>query len=201
MSFLWEFSHMLVKVQPRKHNIFFPNFMPQPPTAFAGSERCFRRYETVIKQALQNYPNSVSFTPTLSVTTEVARCRDSISSYRKHGWVVDNSEVFSLLADPRTRLNVWTDGTLVFIGDKEYNSDIDPRSPNGFATSVDTDHRHVLLEPETKEHLAYLIVLIDDGVFPFSISIDLKWHETATILIGDRLNVACHPESDRLLIY
>jgi len=55
------------------------------------SEETFRRYEPLIKTAVDNAPNDTSFTipPDLAPTTFVARLRDTTLSVKKFGWKTD----------------------------------------------------------------------------------------------------------------
>lgn len=170
---------------------------------FHASERCFRRYEPVIRQALQSFPVAVKFKPQLAITTEVARCRDAITSYRRNTWPVPDEALFASLKDPRFRLNVWNvDSEHVLVGDKSsFETTFDVRSADGFSAAADVEYRHVVLEIESLTHLEYIIELIDSGVFPFSVSLSEHLLPDAQRLIGDRLNVGCHVENSRLIIF
>lgn len=55
---------------------------------FYQSEKCFRRYEYYICQAVQKFPDVFSFTPPgeRSPRTDAARCRDAITWWCKKRW-------------------------------------------------------------------------------------------------------------------
>lgn len=173
------------------------------------SENCFRRYEPIIREAIKAYPKAVSFKTDRSANTDAARCRDAIKSYRLYSWEVHDPHTFASLKDPRYTLNVWQADGKVIVGNKATSTlsksntsiTIDGDFDGGISTSEDIDNRHVIVDPKVSTYLDYIIQLIDEGVFLFSISLDVSWHDQAVEFIGERLNVSCHIENDRLIIY
>lgn len=82
------------------------------------SERAFRRFEAVIAEAINRYPEAVRITPeVMSCYTYTARLRDAILSYKRFNWPsVCNRNKFDEISES---LVVRQEGDVVVVGPKK----------------------------------------------------------------------------------
>lgn len=86
--------------------------------SFYESEKCFRRYENYIHQALLAYPEEIRFEPEVrSAATDSARCRDAITAWRQKQWA-SNLEV-TAYKEQLKHLTAWQYLGFVCIGHKD----------------------------------------------------------------------------------
>ena len=84
---------------------------------YYATENAFRLYEPIIIQAIASVPNAISFTSAAGArraTTDAARCRDALSSWRVRRWSSAIAPHAAIVATLRT----WTYKERVFIGQK-----------------------------------------------------------------------------------
>lgn len=130
------------------------------------SEETFRRYEPLIKTAVDNAPNDTSFTipPDLAPTTFVARLRDTTLSVKKFGWTT-NIDMEKLWSQAGTMVWSYDSATkLVWYRAKQ------PRGRPNQLTSTANAHAKALAKSAeqrwltyTKEEVHALCVLLTSG--------------------------------------
>lgn len=163
--------------------------------SFYQSERCFRRYEHIIQKALEDYPNTVRFkSPGRSPETDAARCRDAITSYKRHRWPV-SSTVFNNIDEQY--LKVWVDRAIVCVG-----GTVDPDKVQ-VITSEDSNGQIKAIPafPSTHEHVLALIDLINENVLATPILVSHTWNQTIQEHTKGMLNISVRVESDGVILF
>ena len=168
--------------------------------SFYRSEECFRRYEKVLAQALESYPNTVRFTSRRrQATTDAARCADAITSYTRTRWQTAYP-IFATFDDKP--LTAWTEGVgesaVVVVGPKSRDTIevIETTGPGtgkfGSIRAFPQDHNHVLA----------ILKLLNESVFVnLPIELPLEWLSLVERESPNLLNIAYRVETDHLLLF
>lgn len=164
--------------------------------AFHQSETCFRRYEHVIAQALERYPEPVRFkSKARSVTTDSARCSDAIAAYKRNRWPVSSS-FFDLIEE--RDLRVWVEKDLCVIGPNLKKAEEAVVIVAGVGDGL---HGAMQCFPKSNENVKTLIHLINDGVITTPIEIDKIWHSVAETETLGLLNIAIRVEQHTIILF
>jgi hypothetical protein len=176
------------------------------------SEKCFRRYEKFIEQALLVFPNPVLFSTGLAATTDVARCNDAIKSYCRNKWPVNEESLFATIETRKLRAiySVEHDSPLIQTAPDSRSS---PKSANQTTLSTVPAHMAsnipacedafgaVAVFPQSDLHLEQLVNLIDSSVLTFPCMIPDQWQAQLDTLISDRLNIAYRHNAPHLILF
>lgn len=85
--------------------------------SFYSTEQCFRRYEEFLIQAVHSFPTEIRVTDTTrAASTNQARCRDAISSWKAERW--SSSVDYNTYARVIDQLRCWQYYGQVFVGAK-----------------------------------------------------------------------------------
>jgi hypothetical protein len=85
---------------------------------FYETEKCFRRYENYIHQALIAYPEEIRFEPEVrTAATDAARCRDAITAWRHKKWASNLDAV--AYKEQLRNLTAWQYMGYVCVGPRE----------------------------------------------------------------------------------
>ncbi len=180
--------------------------------AFYESEKCFRRYENYIIQALIAYPEEVRFEPQgkRAANTDATRCRDAITSWRKNKWPSDLDPLAykTKLAD----LTAWTNMGFICVGSRRVlrilrtsQSEDKQKAKLGLfiksmtapkkSSTVDEDYLAQVMqetvEDFSKQPIEKAVMMIDEGLHagPYFCENTDENLERVKLAIGDRLNV------------
>lgn len=163
--------------------------------AFYQSEKCFRRYEKVIAQALEKYPESVRFkSPTRTQVTDAARCTNAIAAYKRNRWTTAHSILDTIEDRP---LSVWLEKDYCVIG-PAIGKDAEIHVVSGPGGGM---HGSVRCNPTKGEHVKQLVHLINDSVITQPIEIPRTWQDVAEAEAVGLLNIAIRIEATAIIIF
>lgn len=162
--------------------------------AYHQSEACFRRYESVIQKALEQYPESVRFkSDRRTASTDSARCTNAIAAYRRNRWPTA-SAVFDLIED--RALSVWIEKDYSVIGPAVNKDEI--QLVQGVGGGL---HGAIRCNPKTNEHVRAMLHLINDGVFQESLEMPKSWQVFVEQESAGMLNIAMRVESSTIILF
>lgn len=163
---------------------------------FFQSERCFRRYEEVIAQAIHSFPKTVRFTSPRRPTTDVARLRDALRTYKKKRWPA--SFKYEDYIRIEAFLKVWIDRNEICIGRDEPVAGEDRHNDATIASS------EIFIELSHPDEAEAVIELVERGVFSDPLTVLSPTDEIAKALhdatIG-KINVALNVDTNRITIF
>lgn len=163
---------------------------------YYDSEKCFRRYEAVIIQAVIAYPEEVRFKPTVrTINTDAARCRDAITSWRLNRWQAAICPVAYKVT--LRELTAWSRLGFVCIGPKTsvrrtVSVSVVRPDDEPIDDIPDDIELPVIHEDIQRRTIAEAVVMIDDGLHPGPYYCTSSAENIALVreAIGDRMNVA-----------
>jgi len=163
--------------------------------SFYQSEKCFRRYESIIATALTKYPESVRFKSSKRTNvTDAARCANAIAAYKKNGWPTTDP-IFSTIED--RPLSVWLEKDHCVVGPAMRNEEVQIIS-TGIGDGL---HGAIKCMPQHVDHVKSIIRLINDGVLTEAIELPKAWQTLCESETVGLINIAIRVESNSIILF
>jgi hypothetical protein len=164
--------------------------------SFHSSEKCFRRYERVIADVVRRFPQEVRFRSERAPTTDAARLKDAIASYRKQNWATECIDRKLFLENVYGHITVEARQEFVLVGPRV------PKEVEVVEVSGVTAMAGSISRP-TKAQIDLAIAVIEQGIVQIPIQLEnveaelMKYAESE---VGHCFNVATKIKGSTLIL-